>query len=93
YHGTAGQGWAVAFLAVFPSVAWGKVSVPQAVTPSYTRPHHAALLPPGSVLLLPCPVLPRCPSCSVPCNVPRRMPASVFWVPSPATSGCTGTER
>ncbi|CAI9575410.1 unnamed protein product [Staurois parvus] len=48
---------------------------------------------PGSVLLLPCPALPRCPSCCVPCNVLRRMPASVFWVPSPATSGCTGTER
>ncbi|CAI9594944.1 unnamed protein product, partial [Staurois parvus] len=31
-------------LAVFPSVARGKVSVPQAVTPSYTREYHAALL-------------------------------------------------
>ncbi|CAI9553846.1 unnamed protein product [Staurois parvus] len=31
-------------LAVFPSVARGKVSVPQAVTPSYTRAYHAALL-------------------------------------------------
>ncbi|CAI9566604.1 unnamed protein product, partial [Staurois parvus] len=31
-------------LAVFPSVARGKVSAPQAVTPSYTREYHAALL-------------------------------------------------
>ncbi|CAI9557669.1 unnamed protein product, partial [Staurois parvus] len=31
-------------LAVFPSVARGKVSVPQAVTPSYTREYPAALL-------------------------------------------------
>ncbi|CAI9600568.1 unnamed protein product, partial [Staurois parvus] len=30
--------------AVFPSVARGKVSVPQVVTPSYTREYHAALL-------------------------------------------------
>ncbi|CAI9603606.1 unnamed protein product [Staurois parvus] len=46
-----------------------------------------------SVLLFPCPALPRCPSCSVPCNVLWRMPASVFWVPSPETSGRTGTEQ
>ncbi|CAI9573019.1 unnamed protein product, partial [Staurois parvus] len=31
-------------LAVFLSVARGKVSVPQAVTPSYTRAYHVALL-------------------------------------------------
>ncbi|CAI9602408.1 unnamed protein product, partial [Staurois parvus] len=30
-------------LAVFLSVARGKVSVPKAVTPSYTRAYHAAL--------------------------------------------------
>ncbi|CAI9606983.1 unnamed protein product, partial [Staurois parvus] len=42
---------------------------------------------PGSVLLLPCPALLRCPSCSVPGNVIRRMPASVIWVPSSASVG------
>ncbi|CAI9582183.1 unnamed protein product [Staurois parvus] len=31
-------------LAVFPSVARGKVSAPQAVTPSYTREYTAVLL-------------------------------------------------
>ncbi|CAI9619614.1 unnamed protein product [Staurois parvus] len=31
-------------LAVFPSIARGKVSVPQAVTPSYTQEYTAALL-------------------------------------------------
>ncbi|CAI9554465.1 unnamed protein product, partial [Staurois parvus] len=31
-------------LAVFPSVARGKVSAPQVVTPSYTREYTAALL-------------------------------------------------
>ncbi|CAI9610962.1 unnamed protein product, partial [Staurois parvus] len=31
-------------LALFPSVARGKVSAPQAVTPSYTREYPAALL-------------------------------------------------
>ncbi|CAI9577067.1 unnamed protein product, partial [Staurois parvus] len=30
-------------LAVFPSVARGKVSVPEVVTPSYTQAYHAAL--------------------------------------------------
>ncbi|CAI9540122.1 unnamed protein product, partial [Staurois parvus] len=55
--------------------------MPQAVTPSYT---------PGSLLHLPCPAFPRCPSCSVRCNVLRPMPASVFRVPFPATSGRTG---
>ncbi|CAI9556514.1 unnamed protein product, partial [Staurois parvus] len=34
----------IASLAVFPSVARGKVSIPQAVTPSYTQAYHAALL-------------------------------------------------
>ncbi|CAI9572337.1 unnamed protein product, partial [Staurois parvus] len=29
-------------LAVFPSVARGKISVPRAVTPSYTRAYHVA---------------------------------------------------
>ncbi|CAI9582657.1 unnamed protein product, partial [Staurois parvus] len=76
-------------LAVFPSVARGKVSVPQAVTPSYTRgiPCDAA---PRSLYHLPCPALPRCPSCSVPNNVNPRMPASVIWVPSPVSVGTYG---
>ncbi|CAI9550107.1 unnamed protein product [Staurois parvus] len=39
-------------LAVFPSVARGKVSVPQAVTPNYTRAYHAALLHDPSVTYL-----------------------------------------
>ncbi|CAI9532119.1 unnamed protein product, partial [Staurois parvus] len=39
-------------LAVFPSVARGKVSVPQAVTPSYTRAYHAALLRDPSITYL-----------------------------------------
>ncbi|CAI9544435.1 unnamed protein product, partial [Staurois parvus] len=77
----------VASLAVFLSVARGKVSVPQVVTPSYTQDYHAALLCYPSITYL---VL-RCPSCSFPCNVLRPMPASVFWVPFPATSGGDGT--
>ncbi|CAI9575077.1 unnamed protein product [Staurois parvus] len=36
---------------------------------------------------LPCPTLPRCPSCSVPGNVIRWMPASVIWVLSFASVG------
>ncbi|CAI9545515.1 unnamed protein product, partial [Staurois parvus] len=76
----------LASLAVFPSVARGKVSAPQAVTLSYTQAYHAALLRNH----LPCPALPRCPSCSVPSNIIRRMPASVFRVPFPAASGRTG---
>ncbi|CAI9595141.1 unnamed protein product [Staurois parvus] len=76
-------------LAVFPSVAWGKVSVPQVVTPSYTRAYHAELLRDPSITYL---VLRSrdCPSFSVPGNVIRRMPASVIWVPSPASVGRTG---
>ncbi|CAI9589717.1 unnamed protein product [Staurois parvus] len=42
-----------------------------------------------SSLTLSC-ALPRCPPCSVPCNVLRRMPASVIWVPSPASVGTYG---
>ncbi|CAI9561806.1 unnamed protein product, partial [Staurois parvus] len=72
-------------LDVFLSVARGKVSAPQTL--------HSGIhcnVAPGSLLLLPCPVFPRCPSCSVPCNVLRPMPASIFRVPFPATSGRTG---
>ncbi|CAI9571610.1 unnamed protein product, partial [Staurois parvus] len=67
-------------LAVFPSVARGKVSTPQAVTPSYTRKYPAALLRDPFctylvVSLLQCPL--QCPPAdagicllgSVPCNV------------------------
>ncbi|CAI9589933.1 unnamed protein product [Staurois parvus] len=39
-------------LAVFLSVARDKVSVPQAVTPSYTRAYNAALLRDPSVTYL-----------------------------------------
>ncbi|CAI9605309.1 unnamed protein product, partial [Staurois parvus] len=72
-------------LAVFLRVARGKVSAPQALHSGI----HCSVAP-GSLLHLPCPALPRCPSCSVPGNVLRRMPASVFWVLLPATSGRTG---
>ncbi|CAI9594805.1 unnamed protein product, partial [Staurois parvus] len=44
HRGSEGQDPVVASLAVFPSVARGKVSAPQAVTPSYTREYPAALL-------------------------------------------------
>ncbi|CAI9595814.1 unnamed protein product, partial [Staurois parvus] len=76
-------------LAVFPSVARGKVSVPKAVTPSYTRAYHAALHR-ESLQRLPCPALPRCVPCSVPGHLLRLMPASSFCVPVPVTSGRTG---
>ncbi|CAI9620615.1 unnamed protein product, partial [Staurois parvus] len=39
-------------LAVFQSVAQGKVSVPQEVTPSYTQAYHAALLRDPSITYL-----------------------------------------
>ncbi|CAI9578749.1 unnamed protein product, partial [Staurois parvus] len=46
-------------LAVFPSVARGKVSAPQAVHDLHSGiPCSVA---PGSLLHLPCPALPRCP--------------------------------
>ncbi|CAI9568877.1 unnamed protein product, partial [Staurois parvus] len=77
-------------LAVFLSVIWGKVSVPQAVTPPSYTPAYPCGAAPESLDHLPCPVLPRCPSCSVPCNVLRAMPASVIWVPSPASIGTYG---
>ncbi|CAI9585171.1 unnamed protein product, partial [Staurois parvus] len=71
-------------LAVFPSVARGKVSVPKAVTLSYTRAHHVALQS------LPCPTLSRCVPCSVPGHLLRLMPASGFCVPVPASGGTYG---
>ncbi|CAI9541247.1 unnamed protein product [Staurois parvus] len=65
------------------------MSVPKAVTPSYTRAYHAALNR-DSLQSLTCPSLPR----SVPCNMSpaillRLMPASGFCVPVPVTSGRT----
>ncbi|CAI9559362.1 unnamed protein product, partial [Staurois parvus] len=62
---------------------------PRAVTPSYTRAYHVALLR-ESLQHLPCPSLPRCVPCSVPGHLLRPMPASGFRVPVPVTSGRTG---
>ncbi|CAI9576491.1 unnamed protein product, partial [Staurois parvus] len=61
----------------------------RAVTPSYTRAYHAALLR-ESLQHLPCPSLPRCVPCGVPDHLLRPMPASGFRVPVPVTSGHTG---
>ncbi|CAI9568175.1 unnamed protein product [Staurois parvus] len=76
-------------LAVFPSVARGKISVPKAVTPSYTRAYHAALLRESLQHLL-CPSLPRCVPCSILGYLLRPMPASGFRVSVPVTSGRMG---
>ncbi|CAI9543136.1 unnamed protein product, partial [Staurois parvus] len=65
------------------------ISIPQAVTPSYTRAYHAALLW-GSLQHLPCPLFPRCVPCSVPAHLLQPMPAPGFCVPVPVTSGRTG---
>ncbi|CAI9586610.1 unnamed protein product, partial [Staurois parvus] len=65
------------------------MSIPKAVTPSYTRAYHAALHR-ESLQHLPCPSLPRCVPCSVPSHLLRPMPASGFRVPVPVTSGRTG---
>ncbi|CAI9619124.1 unnamed protein product, partial [Staurois parvus] len=64
------------------------MSVPKAVTPSYTRAYHAALHR-ESLQSLPCPSVPRCVPCSVPGHLLRPMPASGFGVPVPVTSGRT----
>ncbi|CAI9603148.1 unnamed protein product, partial [Staurois parvus] len=66
------------------------MSVPKAVTPSYTRAYHAALHR-ESLQHLPCPLLPRCVPCSVPSHLLRRIPASASCVPVSVTSGRTGT--
>ncbi|CAI9563997.1 unnamed protein product, partial [Staurois parvus] len=65
------------------------ISIPQAVTPSYTRAYHAALLW-GSLQHLPCPSFPRCVPCSIPGHLLRPMPASGFCVLVPVTTGRTG---
>ncbi|CAI9572971.1 unnamed protein product, partial [Staurois parvus] len=65
------------------------MSVPKAVTLSYTWAYHAALHR-ESLQSLPCPSLPQCVPCSVPGHLLRLMPASGFCVPVPVTSGRTG---
>ncbi|CAI9624808.1 unnamed protein product, partial [Staurois parvus] len=65
------------------------MSVPKAVTTSYTRAYHAELHR-ESLQSLPCPCLPRCVPCSVPGHLLRTMPASASCVPVPVTSGRTG---
>ncbi|CAI9566920.1 unnamed protein product [Staurois parvus] len=65
------------------------MSVPKAVTPSYTRAYHAALHR-ESLQSLPCPSLLRCVPCSVSGHLLRLMPASGSCVPVPVTSGRTG---
>ncbi|CAI9573084.1 unnamed protein product, partial [Staurois parvus] len=65
------------------------MSVPKAVTSSYTRAYHAALHR-ESLQHLPCPWLPRCVPCSVPGHLLHLMPASGSCVPVPVTSGRTG---
>ncbi|CAI9559631.1 unnamed protein product [Staurois parvus] len=66
------------------------MSVPKAVTPSYTRAYHAALHR-ESLQHLPCPSLPRCVPCSsIPSHLLRPMLASGFCVPVPVTLGRTG---
>ncbi|CAI9611636.1 unnamed protein product, partial [Staurois parvus] len=65
------------------------ISIPKAVTLSYTRAYHAALHR-ESLQHLPCPSLPRCVPCSVPGHLLRPMLASGFYVPVPVTSGRTG---
>ncbi|CAI9573570.1 unnamed protein product, partial [Staurois parvus] len=62
---------------------------PRAVTPSYTRAYHTALLR-ESLQHLPCPSLPQCVPCSVPGHLLQPMPASGFRVLVPVTSGRTG---
>ncbi|CAI9624910.1 unnamed protein product, partial [Staurois parvus] len=65
------------------------MSVPKAVTPSYTWAYHAALHR-ESLQHLPSPSLPRYVPCSVPGHLLRQMPASSSCVPVPVTSGRTG---
>ncbi|CAI9552114.1 unnamed protein product [Staurois parvus] len=65
------------------------MSVPKAVTPSYTRAYHAPLHR-ESLQHLPCPSFPRCVPCSVPGHLLRQMPASGSCVSVPVTSGRTG---
>ncbi|CAI9622116.1 unnamed protein product, partial [Staurois parvus] len=65
------------------------MSVPKAVTPSYTRAYHAALHR-ESLQRLPCRSLPRCVPCSIPGYLLRLMPASGSCVPVPVTAGRTG---
>ncbi|CAI9563414.1 unnamed protein product [Staurois parvus] len=65
------------------------MSVPKAVTLSYTRAYHAALHR-ESLQHLSCPSLPRCVPCSVPGHLLLLIPTSGSCVPVPVTSGRTG---
>ncbi|CAI9587979.1 unnamed protein product, partial [Staurois parvus] len=65
------------------------MSIPKALTPSYTRAYHAALHR-EPLQSLSCPSLPPCVPCSVPGHLLWQMPASGFCVPVPVTSGHTG---
>ncbi|CAI9617257.1 unnamed protein product, partial [Staurois parvus] len=65
------------------------MSVPKAVTPSYTRAYHAALHR-ESLQHLPCPSLSRCVPCSIRGHLLCPMPASSFCVPVSVMSGRTG---
>ncbi|CAI9580505.1 unnamed protein product, partial [Staurois parvus] len=66
------------------------MSVPKAVTPSYTQAYHEVLHI-ESLQSLPCPSLPRCVPCSVPGHLLQLMPTSGSCVPVPVTSGRTGS--
>ncbi|CAI9557906.1 unnamed protein product [Staurois parvus] len=67
------------------------MSIPKAVTLSYTRAYYAALYRESlQHLPCPCPSLPRCVPCSVSGHLLRLMPASGSCVPVPVTSGRTG---
>ncbi|CAI9612270.1 unnamed protein product, partial [Staurois parvus] len=66
------------------------MSVPKAVTPSYTRAYHVALHR-ESLQSLPCPSLfLRCVPCSIPGHILWLMLASGSCVPVPVKSGRTG---
>ncbi|CAI9562583.1 unnamed protein product, partial [Staurois parvus] len=65
------------------------MSVPKAVTLSYTWAYYAALHR-ESLQSLPCPSFPRCVPCSVPGHFLRPMLASGSCVPVPVMSGRTG---
>ncbi|CAI9571181.1 unnamed protein product, partial [Staurois parvus] len=71
-----------------PECSSGKVSVAKALTLSYTRAYHARCSGICSSLTSSCAPAMSPLQCPRQCN--RWMPASVFWVPFPATSGRTG---
>ncbi|CAI9548253.1 unnamed protein product [Staurois parvus] len=65
------------------------MSVPKAVTPSYTRAYHAALHR-ESLQHLPCPSLPRCVPCSVPGHLLWPMPGIRLLCSGPCDVGTYG---